>query len=111
MHFNASFFEGKEKRTPYMLLYFDSLMQKVGRHEEFPCNTTKGHHTLLTRQHCCWKLLLATMFPRYFASKFAAELPAVVTFGVMNNNYITLKASRDSNELYYRAVRGTLDSA
>ena len=44
-----------------------------------------------TRQHCCWKLLLATMFPRYFASKFVAKLPAVVTFGVMNNNDLTWK--------------------
>ena len=42
-----------------------------------------------TRQHCCWKLLLATMFPRYFASKFVAKLPAVVTFGIMNNNDLT----------------------
>ena len=42
-----------------------------------------------TRQHCCWKLLLATMFPRYFASKFVAKLPDVVTLAVMNNNYNT----------------------
>ena len=31
------------------------------------------------------------MFPRYFASKFVVKLPAVVTFGIMNNNEVTLK--------------------
>ena len=63
----------------------------------------KGHHTLLTRQHCCWKLLLATMFPRYFASKFVAKLPAVVPFRIMNNNDLTWKNhATPTNYNYYR---------